>query len=109
MSDDQLWSDLQQLLRAMQDRLASQQPGAEHTLLSRCIDLLAHEAKRLEDLRAGRSRQLPYQVYLSVSSFNKGRLEIGGAWQEGTELGRQAFDVTQQAYRLYQQTRPPIP
>ncbi len=109
MIDDQLWSDLQNLLRAMREKLASEAPGPERDLLSRCLALLEHETKRLEDLRAGRSSLLPHQVYLSVSSFNKGRLEIGGAWQEGTDLGSQAFQVTQEAYRLYQQTRPAIP
>ncbi len=109
MIDDKLWSDLQTLLHGMQARLAAEAPGPERVLLTRCLDLLQHETNRLEDLRAGRSRLLPHQVYLSVSSFNKGRLEIGGAWQEGTDLGRLAFQVTQEAYRLNQQTRPALP
>ncbi len=109
MIDDQLWSELQNLLNGMRAQLASEAPGPERVLLSRCLDLLQHETNRLADLRAGRSRLLPHQVYLSVSSFNKGRLEIGGAWQEGTDLGRQALQVTQEAYRLNQQTRPALP
>ena len=107
--DDRLWSDLQGLLQGMQARLTADAPGPERLLLSSCLDLLRHEADRLEDLRAGRSRLLPQQVHLSAWSFNKGRLEIGGAWQEGTDLGRLAFQVTQEAYRLNQQTRPALP
>lgn len=108
MLDDELWEDLQSLLTATRERLGSESNSSERALLSQCLALLEHETKKVESLRMGTSRLLPYQVYLSVSSFNKGRIEIGGNWQEGTALGAKALKITEEAYQLYRETRPQI-
>ena len=95
----------QRLAEALRAWSASSASRTQADFATDALALLGLQQGRLRDLMDNRSKLPEPNVYLSVSSLNKGFLEIGGDWLEDPALRSLANSLTEMAYAFYKQTR----